>query len=182
MWWVELLNSFAAILDSGGAGGAGGAFESIATITLGSTGTVSFTSIPSTYASLQLRILSKGGNDDRWKFNNDAGSNYSYHHLLGDGSTVSAGGTANAGGAMLGVSFGTGNYVSFAVSDIHDYASTTKFKTVRTIYGWDSNGVYSQEIRLRSSLWRNTNAITSITSLDTFAAGSVFSLYGIKGA
>ena len=50
-----MLNSIVSVLDSGGAGG-GGSYESIATVTLGSNATaITFSSIPSTYKSLQLR-------------------------------------------------------------------------------------------------------------------------------
>jgi len=95
MWWVELLNSFAAILDSGGAGGAGaGAFESIATLSGSGVSTVTFSSIPSTYKHLQVRMFGQaaGGSGGvvRMRFNGDTGTNYTAHYLTGYGSTVEA--------------------------------------------------------------------------------------------
>jgi hypothetical protein len=67
--------------------------------------------------------------------------------------------------------------------DLEDYASTTKYKTLRAFNGADVNG--SGNARLTSSLWLNTNAITSIT-LNTedgqnWLTSTTVSLYGIKG-
>ena len=72
-----------------------GSFESIATTTVGSGGTssIDFTSIPSTYQHLQLRIISRVSNADTGdniflQFNGDTSSNYSWHYMEGDGSTA----------------------------------------------------------------------------------------------
>ena len=61
-------------------------FESIATTTLGSdTSSITMSSIPSTYASIQFRILMRntggGGCDLNLRANSDTGNNYSYHYL-----------------------------------------------------------------------------------------------------
>jgi len=169
------------------------AFESIATATgTGSSGTITFSSIPSTYTSLQLRILGKTTDSNglvsiQFRFNGDTASNYAYHRLQGDGATASASGSASqtfiesvtgmAGGFYADV-FGA------AIFDIHDYASTTKNKTTRMMLGTDRNG--GGIIQLHSGLWMQTSAITSITVTQNgganWATGSVFSLYGIRGA
>jgi hypothetical protein len=70
------------------------------------------------------------------------------------------------------------------IIDIHDYASTTKNKTVRSFFGHDRNGAGS--VYLYSGLWMNTGAITSLSLgqanfSGTFDTGTVASLYGIKG-
>jgi len=66
------------------------------------------------------------------------------------------------------------------VTDILDYASTNKNKTVRTLGGFDANG--SGYVNLTSNLWSNTAAINTITinAVGTFNQYSQFSLYGIK--
>lgn len=170
-------------------------FESIATATgTGSAGTITFTSIPSTYQHLQVRILvrdtSTGGGDLnlRMQFNSDTGSNYVDHNLRGDGSTVVAGGFAGNDRAVVrnfipdSSSSNTTMYGA-AIVDIHDYASTSKYKTIRTLAGKDRNG--SGLLIMGSNLWMSTSAITSITFTPdgtAYATGSTFALYGVKGA
>jgi hypothetical protein len=193
MWWVELLNSIVALLESGAGGGAG-AYESIATVTVsaGGSSSVTFSSIPSTYVALQVRYMPRISTSDTaentWlRFNGDTGSNYTYHFLDGNGSSASANGAVSqtrilagrAGAANSG-----SNIFGVNILDIHDYASTSKYKTARILGGIDRNG--DGNIRLDSGLWLNTAAITSLTILPTtansFVEYSVFSLYGIKGA
>ena len=163
------------------------AFESIATATgTGSSNTITFSSIPSGFQHLQVRCITSStvsGNffvDLNMRFNSDTGSNYNQHWLYGDGSTLTADGQA-ATYCLIG-SLGDVNTRAATIVDIHDYASTTKNKTVRSFNGVDRNG--SGYVGLRSSLWRNTTAITSITiySGDNFSTNNTFALYGIKGA
>jgi hypothetical protein len=171
------------IIDSGGAGGAAGAFESIATFTPTS-GSVTFSSIPSTYKHLQVRynFMGTNGNNITMRLNGDTGSNYSSHRLGGTGSSTSSYGiAAQTNIQVMGWFGGTViNNPNVAIIDLHDYASTTKNKTVRIISGADDNS--SGSIGLFSGLWLNTAAVNSITiTLVGTSAGSVFSLYGIKG-
>jgi len=157
-------------------------FESIASATgTGSSGTITFSSIPSTYKSLQIRcnIVYSSTSLVRFQYNSDTGSNYARHILFGDGAT--AGADASAGytsNAIIYVGGSTGTNVG--IVDIHDYASTTKYKTSRTFSGNDNNG--SGYVTLMSGLWMSTSAVTSISIIcsDNFATGSTFSLYGIN--
>jgi len=116
------------------------------------------------------------------RFNSDSGSNYARHYLLGDGATASASATApDTGGVFSNTSTSTSPYV--AICEILDYADTNKFKTIRALSGRDVNGT-GGDIALRSSLWRSTSAVTSITILagvGTLSSGSHFALYGIRG-
>ena len=168
------------------------AFESIATVSLTSNASsVDFTSIPSTYKHLQLRIFAKtdraGDNNGYGSFrvNSDSGSNYSWHQLYGDATAPGAGAAANQTLIPLNA-FGGSSNSAYGVSiiDFLDYADTNKFKTTRLLNGFDYNG--GGEISLFSGNWRSTSAITSINIVRGFAvnnwvAGSVFALYGIKG-
>jgi len=167
-------------------------FESIATVSLTSSASgVDFTSIPSTYQHLQLRISAKTdrASDNNgygsYRFNSDTGSNYSWHQLYGDGSGAGGGSGSNSTSLPLNA-FGGSSNGSFgaAVIDILDYANTNKYKTTINLNGLDYNG--GGEINLIPGLWRSTSAISSITIVRGFAvnnwvAGSVFALYGIKG-
>jgi hypothetical protein len=193
MWWAALLNSFAAVLDSGGAGG-GGSFESIATFTAaGGETSLTFSSIPSTYKHLQIRGLGRdalgaaGAYSLGIQFNADTGTNYSWHNLVGDGSSASAGSATTTAqmyldGALMGNTVAAGIY-SVSIIDIIDYASTTKNKTLRGFSGGDKNAA-GNSMGLSSGLWRNTSAVTSIKLIPVvnFISGSTFALYGIKGA
>ena len=164
------------------------AFESIATATgTGSSGTITFSSIPSTYQHLQIRIIAFGDTPNQntmiLRFNSDSGSNYARHNLRGNGSSAAAGGTAST--TLIGIGSQTANLSStnpmVAIVDIHDYKSTDKNKTVRSLGGIDENG--SGEITLHSGLWMNTSAISTITIStpgQNFTTNSVFALYGIK--
>jgi hypothetical protein len=182
-----LLNTVLGTLSSGVAA-ATGAYESIATISP-SSASVSFTSIPSTYQHLQIRYLARVTSaitlgDVNIRFNNDSGSNYAWHFLRGSGAAVSvSAGTSTtsiqANDILTGANSAS-NVFAMGIIDIHDYASTTKNKTARLFTGNDQNG--SGYSSLSSGLWMNTSAINRIDITQTFASGSVFSLYGIKGA
>ena len=182
-----MLNTILGSLSSGVAA-ATGAYESIATISP-SSASVSFTSIPSTYQHLQLRYIGRvtGAvtlNDMNVRLNNDTGTNYAFHFLRGSGAAVSvSAGTSfssiQANDILTGANSTSGNF-GVGIIDIHDYASTTKNKTVRWFSGNDQNG--SGYVELSSGLWMNTAAINRIDITQTLASGSVFALYGIKGA
>lgn len=171
-----------------------GKFESIATSTVGAGGasSITFSSIPSTYTHLQIRGIlrsdrgyAQAGNIMR--FNSDTGNNYSWHGLVGDGSSASAFDTQGLPsfmylGEMPAVS-GLANTFGTVVIDILDYANTNKYKTVRTLSGNDRNG--AGVTGLISGNWRNTNAITSITikeDVSNLVQYSSLALYGIKGS
>ena len=166
--------------------GVSGAYESIATFNPTSGTTVTFSSIPSTYKNLQLRYTFKAtgaGGILKLGFNGDTGTNYSRHVLYGDGSAVVADGSSSVTSIYVSPNTGgssTRNAVG--IIDVHDYASTTKNKTARIFTGLDTNGAGT--VDLWSGSWMNTAAVTSLEIVGlsiTFAAGTTFSLYGIKG-
>lgn len=172
------------------------AFESIATATgTGSSGTITFSSIPSTYQHLQIRILVRDtsagtiASTVNIRMGNgtvDTTSIYPFHRLYGTGSSALASGNnsnTSIGLNSLCVNGGTtADIHGTAIIDIHDYASTSKYKTVRTFGGQDRNG--SGEISLYSGLFQSTSAVNiiQIYTSNNFASSSTFALYGIKGA
>jgi hypothetical protein len=163
---------------------AGPSYESIATTTVGSGGaaSVAFSSIPSTYKHLQVRILNKvvsGTPDLLMRFNNDSGLNYNFHILRGNGTSVTAERYIAAS-----ISNPVSDYFQASITDIFDYTSTSKTKTSRTLEGRENNT--SGEVGMWSHLWFATPAaITSITFIPNtgtnIAQHSSFALYGIKG-
>lgn len=161
--------------------------EPIATTLLtGTASSIDFNNIPQGYKHLQLRILQRSTtpNNTNMRFNGDTGSNYNWHELVGDGASATAGSAGSAVTFMKAsyLQSVTTGYVGTAVLDILDYSNVYKFKTMRGLVGSDANG--SGYIVLRSGLWMNTAAITSLSILP--ASGSLdtnmrVSLYGIKG-
>jgi len=176
-----MLNTIVGML-SGGA--APTDYESIATVTVGAGGasTLTFSSIPSTYTHLQVRSLAKNSTTTNvWmRINSDTGANYATHYLNGDGSSASASNYINQGEGIF-YGYNTGLQSSAAVLDLLDYANTNKFKTTRSLTGFDANG--SGQLYLWSGLWRSTAAVNSLTIYSgggTFTEYSSFALYGIK--
>ena len=178
-------------------GGKAGSYESIASATgTGSSGVITFSSIPSTYTHLQIRGIAKdtyAGTFElptRVRFNSDTGNNYTMHNLNGNGTTVTAQGEATGTNAFFkfrGSNLSTdatfANMNAVSILDIHDYASTSKYKTVRGFSGSDRNG--SGSIFLISGLWLSTSAISTITLTadgTNWTTSTTFALYGIKGA
>lgn len=165
-------------------------YESIATYTVSGSSTSSFTfsSIPSTYRSLQIRGIARtGGNDTLWmRLNGDTGTNYSGHALKGasDG-TVGTDANANANKINpIAWAVGTASMWGASIIDIDDYTSTTRNKTIRAFFGADNNAsTGAGYIYVASGNWRSTSAVDSVTiaSDSILTAGTTFALYGIKG-
>ena len=168
------------------------AFESIATASGDGTNfEITFSSIPSTFAHLQIRCLAKsttGTPAINLRINGDTGSNYTRHRLIGDGTSASA--TGDVSQTQIPVLGNAGlpsasNTYGVAIYDILDYTNTNKYTTVRVLAGQDSNG--SGGVDFTSGLWLNTAVISSLTfrtanSAEPFTTATRFALYGIKGA
>ena len=185
-----MLNVISGLL-SGGAAASTNSYESISTVTVGSGGvsSITFSSIPSTYKHLEIRGIGQINTGTEYallRFNSDSGANYSIHYLNGNGTSATAGAGTSTNQAAMFYGMGmpsTANVFGVGVCSILDYADTNKYKTVRSLDGFDANG--SGGVELCSSSWRSTSAITSISltpnSSKTFTQYSQFALYGIKG-
>jgi hypothetical protein len=170
-----------------------GAYELISTTLISTdTASVTFSSIPAGYKHLQVRWTAKGTsngpNNIAVEINGvtSTGSYYS-HEIVGAGSGVNS--YNNTGqnwvrvGLIPGPSDSSGIYGN-GITEILDFASTTKTKTLRTFNGYHGNSSGSR-VMLRSSLFDNTSAITQIKFLlqsGNIILGSRFSIYGVKGA
>jgi hypothetical protein len=184
-----MLNSLIPIIaSSGGAAGGGAAYESIASAAgTGASATITFSSIPSTYASLQIRIngRSDAAVDTTYiQVQYNATAMTKGHYVRGDGSAVSAG-AVNVPIYIAGGNT-TANYMGVGIIDIHDYASTTRNKTGRSFGGWNGNNVYTTQERLQigSFFLDNTTAISALSLVlgnGNWTTNSTVSLYGIKG-
>jgi len=165
-------------------------FESIATTTLTTTtNSITFSSIPGTYAHLQLRISAQSSANDyymRFQFNSSGTSGtYKHHELGGNGSGPFAGDGSGSDDSWAGprVGYNLTSNLGAVIVDILDYTNTNKNKVCRALGGYDGNG--SGIIEIHSGLWISTSAITSITIkpyIGGYISGSTFALYGIKAA
>jgi hypothetical protein len=169
-------------------------YESIQTVTVGSGGASSatFSSIPSNYTHLQIRIMGRTNRAAtmdavQLRFNSDTGTNYVEHGLYGTGTSQFVGSYASTGATgsytyRIAGANATSGIQGVIIVDILDYANTNKYKTLRSLGGCDLNG--GGEIYFNSGLWLNTSAINNIvlTPIGAFQQYSSIALYGIKGA
>lgn len=182
------------LLSSAVGGGSAGSFELIETQLIGGTSptSVTFSSIPSSYKHLQLRIVSRwnaGGSSNivQLRINGDTGSNYSYHGILADGGSISPFNAVAQTLIQTGQAPPSGvvaNAFGSQIIDFIDYANTNKNKTIRALIGQHND--YSQHVSFRTGAWYSTSAISSLTIFGNqggsyFLSGSRLSLYGIKG-
>ena len=179
------------LLSQGGGAGAAGAFEQIATtFGTGSSGTITFSSIPSTYKHLQIRVVARSNDDNAisnlsMRINGDSAANYSWHFMQGFGTGAwSSNATSASLISLRDILAGlTGNFPGVLIIDLLDYADTNKFKTVRALGGF-TNGTTQHQVSAISGNYRSSTAISSLSlsiALGSFITSSRFSLYGIKG-
>lgn len=175
-------------------------YESIASATgNGSSTSFTFSSIPNTYASLQLRGILRdnaGGSASSavgFQFNASGSSTGTSHWMLGiaDSPAYTNVGSDTSETFVNYLSVGSAalsNVYSAFIVDIHDYASTTKNKTIRTFMGvnGNNNANTTQVVGMFSNLWIDTSAINEIKLVNrngnAFSSLSNVALYGIKGA
>ena len=167
-------------------------FQLIASTTVGAGGasSIDFTSIPSTYTDLCLKISARHSgssvaNAFFIKFNGNT-SSYSYRYLEGAGSGTpgsSFGSTRNAGVENGNTS--TANTFSSAEIYIPNYAGSNN-KSYSSDSVVENNATLGIQWFL-AGLWSNTAAITSIsiqpdTSPNAYVQYSTAYLYGVKNA
>jgi hypothetical protein len=162
-------------------------YEPIQTYTLGSTqATVTFSSIPSTYTDLILQMTPKTSDGSGYFQvfpNNDTGSNYSRTVLQGNGSSASSNKNSNSSnGFQMNCATSSQDANSYPTTvHLMNYANTNTNKTAIARAGSTSVGLVENYVWL----YRSTSAITSLVikaNTTTFAAGSIFTLYGIANA
>jgi hypothetical protein len=175
------------ILSAAGAGGVAPIpdFDLLETQILGSTqASVVFSSLGAyspTYKHLQLRVVyTDSSSASNLRFNGDSGSNYSIHQLFADGTSTGSGGASSQTSLFLPITTNSSTEFGAYITDILDFSSTTKNKTVKSFGGFATAGGY---ILIRSGAYLSTSAVTSISIIGVggLLTGSRFSLYGIKG-
>jgi hypothetical protein len=158
---------------------AGSTYTPIATQTLSSNqSSVTFSSIPSTYTDLILVISGSTTSflNTGIQLNSDTGTNYSWTRIYGDGSAAASSRASNTSNGYVN---DIRTSISTTIVHFQNYSNTTTYKT---ILSRDSGA--SGLVEAWVNLWRSTSAINSIYLFPggSFAAGSMFTLYGIASA
>ncbi len=160
-------------------------YEPIATSTVsgGSTASITFSSIPSTYTDLVLIFNGSmtGGSNGALQFNGDTATNYSNTGIYGSSTTAGSFRSSNVGVLIVNFAGTTGDQ-NVSSMMLMNYSNTTTYKSL----------IYRNSNTLNASvagvgMWRSTSAINSISFVQTvgasyFTAGSTLTLYGIKAA
>jgi len=132
---------------------------------------VTFSSIPQTYKHLELRWVARTTYPDSFdsssiimQINGITSGVYANHNLFATGTTVNSEGSAFTTTCNLGdttTNFATANAFGSGVVDFLDYANASKNTTLTSFYGYNAQS--SRRVGLRSSLYNQTTAVTSLT-------------------
>lgn len=159
-------------------------FQLISSSTVGSGGSTSidFTSIPSTYTDLCIKVSARSDTSDitdlAMRLNGDTASNYFYLELTGNASSASSGsGNPSRLNTILpGNTNVTANIFNNVEIYITNYASSNQ-KTISTDAVTENNSTSTNvQQRLQAWRWSGTSAITSV-SLYPPAVGVKFLQY-----
>jgi len=175
-------------------------YSQISTTTLGSNvASYTFSNIPQTYtnlvlvANIQSTATQYHGENIKIGFNGNTSSTLSATRLQGDNSSAGSGRSSGVTTSIISgraINQTSGNSTSVFTPNIFhipNYSNTTTFKSWLARFNEiTSAGSYYGAF---AGLFQSTAAITSITIYDgldsspaLLAAGSTFTLYGIKGA
>lgn len=166
-------------------------YKYIASTTLSSgTGTVTFSSIPSTFDDLVLitsvRNSSNGAQNYFLKLNSTA-ANYQVTILYGDGTTTSSlSYSAESSGYRVFLAQNGADYAASTFSSTEIYIPKYKDSTAKPVvmHNVVENNIRDSYQSFVSGYQPATSAITSldITTAGSFAVNSSFYLYGIKNS
>jgi hypothetical protein len=160
------------------------------TVGAGGAASVTFSSIPSTYTDLILKISSRNNgstNNFTMKFNGSSASEYRDVGIWGNGSSASSPADPTSGAGIYGL-MNQSTYTANSFDNTEIYIpnySSSNFKPVSIDEVQESNqtGIY---MALVAGLWSNTSAINSITlqplSSNNYVQYSTFTLYGVSNA
>jgi hypothetical protein len=162
----------------------------IATQTVGSNvTTVTFSSIPSTYTDLLLKISARTNSSTSYEYMyinfNGGGYNAPIRFIQFSGS--GAGSTSSESTGYLGITNGNGATASvFSNNEVYipSYAGSN-YKSF-SVDGTMENNATASYMHYVAGIWQNTSAINSVAvqagNTQSFVQYSTFSLYGIKNS
>lgn len=185
-----------AYVDAAVAGGGGGDFTLITSTAVTSpVGSITFSSIAGTYKGLMLQFTARSSDATSvdsiiMRFNSDTGANYNLAYVQQYGASSLGGGQSTGKTSFADIMPFTGSSASGA-GDVSTYsiwmpgyAGTTYHKhiLIQALCVFNAGG-YGYYWYNNAGYWASTSAITGISlapnSGGNFAAGCVFSLYGV---
>jgi putative lipoic acid-binding regulatory protein len=164
-----------------------GTYDPITSLTITSTtATITFNSLGS-YTDLILVICASSNHTDNGsrgyiRFNSDSGNNYSDTWVGATGTATSSGRDTPQSAIAYGVVGNVSTQFETQIIHVMNYNNSTTYKT--TLSRSNKSDGYNNGLRATVGMWRNTNAITSIslTCDGSYISGSTFALYGVKAA
>ena len=153
-------------------------YEPIATTTLSSAATITFSSIPATYTDLIMVVSAPTAASTAYtnmQINSDTATNYSWTLLDGDGAAANS----SRGTSTTFIPTWQRSTTDPTMGIVHflSYAGST-YKTVLV----EGSTASLNTVSRRVGLWRSTSAITTIYIAATLPIGTTATLYGIKNA
>jgi hypothetical protein len=167
-------------------------FELISAVTVGSGGAanITFSSIPSTYTDLIVKMSTRADNNAGQPWSglrmaiNGNSSNMSFRVIYGDGVNASSGGGANAEPGIGNSNISTSDTFGNSEFCLANYAGSTN-KSFSADSVQETNATTSLQ-GIEGNKWADTSAVTSITITNqnswNFVQYSTAYLYGVKNA
>lgn len=163
-------------------------YNAIATVTVGSGGasTMDFSSIPSTYTDLLIKVSARSNSSSGTGLNigfNGSTSSFSNISLQGNGASSSSYGTFNRMSGQVNMSTDTTN--SFSSNEIYIPSYNSSVNKTYSADGINETNSTTAYMNITAGLWSNTAAITSISLASmngNFVQYSTATLYGIKNS
>ena len=161
-----------------------------------SAASVTFSSIPSTYTDLLLKVSARDNDTGAFQqlrvtFNGDSATNYSYTNIYGTGSSAfSLGGATTANFNYINFQSSDSNGATantFGNSELYIPSYTVAQNKPVSMFSVSETNATATNMGATAGLWRNTAAITSLTIVPAFSGGnfltgSSFYLYGVKNS
>ena len=162
----------------------------IASNTLSSSAaSVTFSSIPSTYTDLVLRVSARLTVEDyiNITLNESSSSIYSNTRMWGDGSTANSGRQSNTTNFFLYPAMNTNTANTFSSHEVYIPSYTvSQNKPISVFEVTETNATGGYQFQTAQAvLFRSTSAVTSLTltaAAGSIVSGSSFWLYGVKNS
>lgn len=151
----------------------------------GGDGSIGFLGLPQHYLDLHITITGTSQNgpaDIFMRFNEDAGTNYDWQRLSITDVTPSYATGATQAQIIIGSMGGGAPQGSALTVDVPGYSRTDfrKYASIETAR-WDADSTNGFIMQMGNGRWRSTAGINGVRFINNnlFAAGTVFSIYGV---
>ena len=148
--------------------------------------------VPTDFDHLQLWVRAAVDNASNTvlelRFNDDSGTNYEHQSVYGSATTAGAAFSTTQTSLGLGAIAGTtapAGSTSSSIIWMPHYSDEGVWQTVHTHEGFVDTPSTVQSVVMQKGWWKATDRVAKLTIFNTdgydFSAGSIFSLYGLRG-